>query len=78
MTSRLAVISNDFPVGWLRNNGYHYFLRIKGVIIIHFVPPKTTFNGNAYANLSCCQLFKERSEILMHHDNAQSYSSRKC
>ena len=61
------------------------FCDIQGVILNHFVSPKTTVTGNYYATVIKSELFPaikrkrphlERSGILLHHDNAPSHSSR--
>ena len=58
---------------------------IQGVILNHFVPPKTTVTGNYYATIIKSELLPaikrkrphlERSVILLHHHNAPSHSSR--
>ena len=61
------------------------FCDIQDVILNHFVPPKTNDTGNYYATVCKSELWSafkrkrpqlQKSEILMHHDNAQSESSR--
>ena len=57
---------------------------IQGIILNHFVPPKTTVTGNYYATVNKSELLPDikrkqpqllRSKILLHHDNAPSHSS---
>ena len=59
------------------------FCDIKGLILNHFVPPKTTVTGNYYATAIKSELLPaikrkrpllERSGILLHHNNAPSLS----
>lgn len=61
------------------------FCDIHGIILNHFVPPKTTVTGNYYATVLRSELLPAikrkrpqlvRSGILLHHDNAPSHSSR--
>ena len=61
------------------------FCDIQGIILNHFVPPKTTVTGNYYASVIKSDLLPAinrkrrqlmRSGILLHHDNAPSHSSR--
>ena len=61
------------------------FCDIQGIILNHFVPPKTTVTGNYYASVIESDLLPAikrkrpqlmRSGILLHHDNAPSHSSR--
>ena len=61
------------------------FCDIQGIILNHFVPPKTTVTRNYYATVIKSELLPaikrkrphlERSGILLHHDNAPSHSSR--
>ena len=60
------------------------FCDIQGIILNHFVPPKTTVTGNYYATVIKSELLPaikrkrphlERSGVLLHHDNALSHSS---
>ena len=60
------------------------FCDIQGIILNHFVPPKTTVTGNYYASVIKSDLLPGikrkrpqlmRSGILLHHDNAPSHSS---
>ena len=55
-----------------------------GVVLNHFVPPKTTVTGNYYATLLRTELMAairrkrphlRRSGFILHHDNAPSHSS---
>ena len=61
------------------------FCDIQGIILNHFVPPKTTVTGNYYATVIQSELLLaikrkhphlERSGILLHHDKAPSHNSR--
>ena len=61
------------------------FCDIQGIILNHFVPPKTTVTGNYYASVIKSDLLPaikrkrpqlRRSGILLHHDNTPSHSSR--
>ena len=61
------------------------FCDIQGIILNHFVPPKTTVTGNCYASVIKSDLLPAikrklpqlmRSGILPHHDNTPSHSSR--
>ena len=60
------------------------FCDIQGIILNHFVPPKTTVTGNYYASVIKSDLLLAikrkrpqpmRSGILLHHDKAPSHSS---
>ena len=61
------------------------FCDIQGIILNHFVPPKTTVTGNYYASVIKSDQLPAikrkrpqlmRSRILLHHDDAPSHSSR--
>ena len=61
------------------------FCDILCIILNYFVPPKTSVTGNYYATVIKSELLPaikrkrphfEKSGILLHHDNAQSHSSR--
>ena len=52
------------------------FCNMQGIILHHFVPPKTIVTGNYYATVIKSELLPERSGVLLHHDNAPSHSSR--
>ena len=61
------------------------FCDIQGIILNHFVSPKTTVTGNYYASVIKSDLLPAikrkrqqlmRSGILLHHDNVPSHSSR--
>ena len=61
------------------------FCDIQGIILNHFVPPKTKVRENYYARVIKSELLPaittkrshpERSGILLHHDNVLSHSIR--
>ena len=61
-----------------------FFCDIQGIILNHFVPPKTTVTGNYNASVIKSDLLPAikrkrpqlmRSGILLHHDNAPGHSS---
>ena len=59
------------------------FCDIQGIILNHFVPPKTTVTGNYFATvINMLSVIKrkrpqlQRSGILLHHHKAPSHSSR--
>ena len=61
------------------------FCDIQGIILNHFVPPKTIVTGNYYASVIKSDLLPAikrkrpqlmRFGILLHHDNAPGHSSR--
>ena len=65
--------SINFQVSRQRHG--HNILDIQGIILNHFVLPKTTVTGNYYATVIKSELLPAIG-ILLHDDKAPSHSSR--